>query len=228
MSARKHTLAVGKNAIRIMIVDDHPLIRDALTALIEGENDLCVCGQAEDRQPALDMIAATHPQLVLVDLILKSSHGLELIKDIHVRYPQIYSLVLSIHLECLYAQRALQAGASGFVGKQSSSETILQAIRQVLRGEIYLSESVTRDIVSKVAGRATAAAGMPIQCLADRELQVFELLGKGHTTHKIADELHLDISTVETYRSRIKDKLKLKDAGELLECAIQWALNQRL
>jgi len=207
---------------RILLVDDHPMVRERLTELIQEEPDLVVCGGAEDRFQALDLIASTRPDLAIVDLTLKHSHGVELIKDIQGRYPDLPVLVLSMHDELLHAQRVIHAGARGYITKQEATEKIMQAIRTVLNGEVYLSEKTAVQIAASAVGRPRTEAALAITQLSDRELRVFEMIGRGRGTREIAEELHLDMRTIETYRARIKDKLNLKDANDLLQHAIRW------
>jgi len=214
--------------VRILIVDDHPLMREGLTEVFERETDLHVCGVADDRAEALDCIVRTNPHLVIVDLALKNSHGLDLIKDISVQFPKTKTLVVSMHEESINAERAIRAGASGYITKQEATTRILHAVRKVLAGEIYLSERAAVQIATKIAGRPrSGSGGMPVDTLTDRELQVFQMIGRGQTVRQIATELGLDASTIETYRARMKEKLKAKDAVELLQKAIQWNSSQR-
>jgi len=215
----------GKRA-RILLVDDHPMVRERLTEIIEREPDLMVCGESEDRHQALEAITVTKPNLAIIDLTLKSSHGLELIKDIRARHPNLLMLVLSMHDESLHAERVVRAGAHGYITKQEATKRILLAIRRVLGGELYLNEKIAAQIVARLTNHSHAGAGLPVDCLSDRELRVFELAGHGRNTRQIADELHVDVKTVETYRARIKDKLNLKDAADLLQFAIRWTRNQ--
>jgi len=208
---------------RIVIVDDHPLVRDQLRAVVQSEADLNICGEAEDGYHALGIIKSAKLELAILDLTLRGTPGgLDLIKEIHLRYPKLFILVVSMHDESLYAERAIHAGARGYITKQEATRKILQAIRQVLSGEIYLSEKLAAKVLSKMAGGREAHAGLFIEALTDRELQVFKLIGHGRPTRQIADELHLDMKTIETHRSRIKLKLGIKDAAELLQQAILW------
>jgi DNA-binding NarL/FixJ family response regulator len=208
----------------IVIVDDHPLVRDQLRAAIESEVDFQVCGEAEDGHHALAIIQSTKPDMAILDLTLRGSpNGLDLIKEIHLRYPKILVVVVSMHDESLYAERAIHAGAHGYITKQEATKKILLAIRQVLSGEIYLSDKMAAKVLSKMARGREVHGRSSIERLADRELQVFKLIGHGRSTRQIADELHLDMKTIETYRSRIKSKLGIKDATELLQQAILWA-----
>jgi DNA-binding NarL/FixJ family response regulator len=219
-------MAQGRNRkskqSRILLVDDHPLVRERLAEVIQRETDLTVCAEAEERRQALAAIEETHPDLVVIDLTLKNSHGLELIKDVRSRYPQLAMLVVSMHDESLHAERVIRAGARGYITKQEATRRIMLAIRTVLDGRIYLSERMTAHLASKAVGRSDRET-VPIDQLTDRELFVFELIGHGFGTRQIADELRVDMSTVETYRARIKEKLHLKDANDLRQAAIHWA-----
>ncbi len=207
---------------RILLVDDHPMVRERLAEVIQREPDLAVCGEAEDCFGALELIAASRPRLVIVDLTLKQSHGIELIKDIRSRHPEVLMLVLSMHDELLHAERAIRAGAKGYITKQEATRKIMLAIRTVLDGGVYLSEKMAARIATSAVGSARKEGGLPMTRLSDRELRVFEMIGQGRSTRQIADELHLDMRTIETYRSRIKDKLNLSNATELLQYAIRW------
>jgi DNA-binding NarL/FixJ family response regulator len=211
-----------ENMTRIVIVDDHPMVRERLTEVVNREPDLRVCGEAEDRAQALRIIAETNPDLAIVDLTLKNSHGLELIKDLRVMHPKVRILVVSMQEESLYAERVIRAGAHGYITKQEATRSILEAIRLVLAGEVYLSGQLANRIASALLGRQRATTDVSVGTLADRELQVFELTGRGLGTRQIADKLHLDVKTIETYKSRIKEKLNLRDASELLQHAIAW------
>jgi DNA-binding NarL/FixJ family response regulator len=207
---------------RILLVDDHPMVRERLAEVIHREDDLTVCGEAEDRFKALELVVATRPHLAIVDLTLKKSHGMELIKDLHSRHPDLAILVVSMHDETLHAERVIRAGARGYITKQEATRKIMLAIRAVLTGGVYLSEKMAAQIAASAVGSGRAKPGLPIDKLSDRELLVFEMIGQGHGTRQIADELHLDMRTIETYRARIKDKLNLKDANDLLQHAIRW------
>lgn len=208
---------------RVLIVDDHPLVRDRLAELINRESDLEVCGEAENRVEALDLITSLIPQMVIVDLTLKSSLGLDLIKDLQIRFPNIRILVVSMQDELIYAERCIRAGAHGYITKQQASRHIMQAIRKVLSGELYLSEAASSQLVARSLGRQSDSKSThSILLLTDRELQVFELVGKGHSTRQIAEILLIDSKTIETYRARIKEKLGITDGSELLQRAIAW------
>ena len=210
---------------RIVLVDDHPMVRERLAEVINREADLVVCGEAEDRGGALEVIGREDPGLVIVDLTLKRSNGLDLIKDLQVMHPELRILVVSMQDESLYAERVIRAGAHGYITKQEATRNILKAIRHVLSGNLFLSPELSGEILSRMLGRSKAAV-RSLELLSDRELQVFELVGQGFTTRQIAEQLGLDVKTVETYRGRIKDKLELKDASELLRKAIAWKHEQ--
>ncbi len=197
------------------------MIRERLAEIIRREPDLLVCAEAEDRISALEAAAATAPNLAIVDLTLKNSHGLDLIKDLQMHYPGLGILVVSMHDESLHAERVVRAGARGYITKQEATRNILQAIRVVLDGGVYLSEKMAIKVAAKVAGPARHSPGS-LDKLTDRELQVFELIGEGFSTRQIAGKLRLGIPTVDTYRGRIKDKLHLRDANELLQYAIRF------
>lgn len=211
-----------KGKRKILLVDDHPIVRQGLTEMINSEKDLTVCGTADDLHQALDQIAALNPDLVVVDISLKGSNGIELLKNIKVRHPKMRVLMLSMHDESLYAIRALRAGASGYIMKQEATDKVLTALRQVLKGEVYLSESMEKRMMRQWVGGRAIRSGSPIEDLSDRELEVFGLIGQGHGTRQIAEELHLSIKTIESHRAHIKEKLNLKNAAELVQHAIQW------
>ncbi len=214
--------SVNTRATRIMLVDDHPIVRQGLAESIGRERDLIVCAEAEDRAGALEAIERSMPDLIVIDLTLKNSSGMELIKDVQVRWPRLPILVVSMHDADLYAERVLRAGARGFITKQEAARDILAAIRRVLSGEIYLNEKTAATVLSKLAANRKTAGDCGIDLLADRELQVFEYTGEGLSIREIADRLGIDASTIETYRARIKEKLNLKSSSELLQLAIRW------
>ncbi len=209
------------NKTRIVLVDDHPMVRERLAEVINREADMMVCGEAEDRGGALEVIARETPGLAIVDLTLKRSNGLDLIKDLQVMHPELRVLVLSMQDETLYAERAIRAGAHGYITKQEATRSILNAIREVLAGKVFLSPDLSAEILSRMLGKSKGAV-RSLEVLSDRELQVFDLVGQGYTTRQIAEQLSLDVKTVETYRSRIKEKLEIRDASELLKKAIAW------
>lgn len=206
----------------ILLVDDHPLVRERLAEIISREPDLAICGEAEDRYQALQSIESSTPDLAIIDITLKNSDGLELIKDIHSRWPALLMLVVSMHDESLYAERVIRAGARGYITKQEATRSILRAIRRVLAGMIYLNETIATHIISRLASPPSVPGPALVTLLADRELQVFELTGRGLNTRQIAEQLHLGPKTIETYRYRIRQKLRLEDPHDLLQSAIAW------
>jgi DNA-binding NarL/FixJ family response regulator len=214
----------GVKSIRVFLVDDHPLVRQALKLAMRHERDMEVCGEADDRDEALKGIADAEPDLAIVDLRLRDSDGLELVRDLRDQHPKVLSLVLSMQDESMTAERAVRAGARGYISKREAPGKIIEAVRKVLGGEIYWSEKAAAQVASKIASPSGTANCSTIDNLSERELQVFEQVGLGKSTNEIADSLHIDISTVETYRSRIKDKLNLKSGSELLQTAIRWCL----
>ena len=213
-----------KQKSRVFVVDDHPLVREWLRSLINQQPDLEICGEAENAAHALHGIAKTNPNLAIIDISLNAASGLELVKDIGVQHPAVALLILSMHEEELYAERAMRAGARGYVRKRETSKNILAAIRRVLHGEIWISEKLSNAMALKfVRGQdGVGSAQSRVGELSDRELEVFELLGKGRSTSEIADELHLSLKTVQAYCVRAKEKLGLSTAVELLREAILW------
>jgi DNA-binding NarL/FixJ family response regulator len=209
---------------RILIVDDHPMMREGLRTLISRERDLTVCGEAETARQALDAVASLKPDLVLVDITLPGRNGIELIKDICALQHALSILVISMHDESLYAERVLRAGARGYIMKQESGPTMMQAIRQVLAGRIYLSEKMSARILENVAGKRANAS--PIERLSDREFEVFQLIARGKSTVQIAEELHLSTKTIESHRANVKEKLDLRTMPELISFASRWVETQ--
>ena len=217
-----------KDATRVLIVDDHPLLRKGVGQLIDQERDLMVVGEAEDAHKAITAIETTRPDVALVDISLAGASGIELLKNIKARFPKLLMLVLSMHDESVYAHRALRAGASGYIMKQEGAEKVLTALRKVLQGEVYLSERLgNRMLHTLVNGRASLASS-PVEELSDRELEVFNLIGQGHGTRPIAEKLHLSIKTIESHRAHIKEKLNLRNATELVHHAIQWVQSEKV
>ena len=210
--------------IRILIVDDHPMMREGLRTLISREHDLAVCGEAETAGQALEAVANLKPDLVLADISLPGRNGVELIKDIRSLQPAVLILVISMHDESLYAERVLRAGARGYIMKQESGPTMIQAIRQVLAGRIYLSDKMSARILENVAAKRAKAS--PIERLSDREFEVFQLIGRGKSTVQIAEELHLSTKTVEAHRAQVKAKLDLRNMPELISFASRWVETQ--
>jgi len=206
---------------RLLIVDDHPMMRQGLAQLINNEPDLAVCWEADNAGQAIDVASQSQPDLVLADISLPDKSGLELIKDIHALRPGTLILVVSMHDETLYAERVLRAGARGYIMKQEGGKKLMAAIRKVLAGQIYVSEKMSARILEFFSGHRAEAAS-PIEKLSDREFEVFQLIGRGKGTREIADYLHLSIKTVEVHRGKIKEKLKLKSATDLVREAVRW------
>jgi DNA-binding NarL/FixJ family response regulator len=211
-----------RNKRTVLIVDDHPIVRQGLAQLINQEADLLVCGQAEDAHEAIQAIRQLNPNMVIVDISLKDTSGVELIKDLKVQFPDLPVLTLSMHDEAVYGERALRAGARGYIMKQEATEKVVTAIRRVLAGEVYVSDGMAAKIVSKLVGGVSKKPASPIESLSDRELEVFRMIGEGFSTREMAEKLHLSVKTIETYRAHIKDKLALQDTSELLRSAIHW------
>ena len=217
-----------KGIKKIVLIDDHPIVREGLGRLIDYQGDLTCCGEAEDAPGAIKTIEETKPDLAVVDISLKDSSGIELIRDMKLRFPKLPVLVVSMHSESFYAERVLRAGAKGYVTKDEPTETVIAAIRKLLDGGIYVSEKMTSRMLSKFLEGRSETGGLPIDRLTNRELQVFELIGNGLSTRRIAEKLHLSVKTVESHRENMKRKLKLDSAAELLQHAIHWTqLEQR-
>jgi DNA-binding NarL/FixJ family response regulator len=216
---------MSEDRARVLIVDDHPAVREALALRIGRQPDLCVCGEAPDTVEALRLLAETRPDVAVLDITLKSGDGIDLIKRIRDRDPSVRIVVWSMHAESLYAERALRAGALGYVNKDQATDTIVEAIRRVLQGKVWLSEAMTQWMLQRsVGGVRPDAAATPAEILADREFEVFRMIGQGAKTAEIAERLHLSVKTVETYRDRIRQKLGLGDGTRLARYATQWIL----
>lgn len=211
-----------KPKARVLLIDDHPILRRGLGELINQEVDMEVCGEAEDSGKAFALVDSLKPDVAVIDISLKGCNGIELTKNIKARYPDLPILVLSMHDESLYAERALRAGSLGYIMKEEALEQVLVAIRRVLVGEIFLSEKMKAKMLQKLANGRTKVVTSPIEHLTDRELEVFRLIGEGRSTRQIAEELHLSVRTVEAYREYIKGKLNLKNATELVQHAFHW------
>jgi DNA-binding NarL/FixJ family response regulator len=211
---------------RVFLVDDHPAMRQGLKQLIEQEAGLTVCGQAGDIPSALEGIKKTKPDIAIVDLTLKDASGLDLVKDLKVHCPALPVLILSMHNEVFYAERAIRAGAHGYIMKEATTESIIEAIRRVLAGDVYLSAGVSSRILKNMAGGSKSKEGS-VDNLSDRELEVFRLLGQGLTTRGIAERLNLSVKTVESYREHIKIKLHLDNAAKLVQAAVEWTQSRK-
>ncbi len=215
------------NKKKVLIVDDHPIIRDGLADLINKEKDVVVCGCAENIPQAMNAIKRLNPDIVTVDISLEDASGLELIKNIKTQHPGLPILALSMHQESFYAERAIRAGAKGYITKKQATKKVITAIRKVLGGQLYLSEEMKDKLLySLIGGNESDGSGSPTDRLTNRELEVFDLLGQGRGTRQIAEQLYLSVKTIETYRSRIKEKLNLSSGSELLQYAFQWVNRQ--
>lgn len=217
-------IRAARKIAKIIVVDDHPMMRLALAEQIAKEPDLEVGGEAEDVDEAMAVVKREKPDLVIVDLSLKKGHGLELIKQISSQMPKVKTLVHSMYAESLYAERALRAGAMGYINKQTDPKFVVEAIRQVLSGKMHLSPEMSQRMTELAIRGRSANHSNPINSLSDRELEVFELLGRGLTASAIANRLHISVHTVDSHRERIKSKLNLSNAAELLRKATQWML----
>jgi DNA-binding NarL/FixJ family response regulator len=224
MPAEAATAAVKHS---IFIVDDHPIVRQGLAALINREPDLTVCGDAEEASSALRQIVEIRPDLIVVDISLNGPDGLDLLKDIRSRDAKLPVLILSMLDESSYAERALRAGASGYIMKQEATERVLVAIRRILGGEIYVSDRMANRMLHRFVGGRQTEPRSPIADLTDRELEVFRLIGAGQGTRQIAEELRISVKTVESYQAHIKEKLSLRSARELVQRAIQWTVAEK-
>src|ERR1700720_2343384 len=207
---------------RVFLVDDHPLVREGLANLINHQDDLTVCGAAEDSGEATTAIEKTKPDVALIDISLKNESGLELVKNLESKFPLVALIVLSMHDEALYAERALRAGARGYVMKRETTKSVLTAIRRVVKGDVYVSERFVNVMARRLGSSRKAAANSPVELLSDRELEVFRLLGQGRSTSQIAEDLHLSLKTVQAYCARAKEKFDVHSLGELLRAAIRW------
>ena len=222
MDDRNEFMPEQQTRTRLLLVDDHAVMRHGLAAIVNEEPDLLVCGEAESASQALELLATTPVDVAVVDISLKGSDGLELIKQVSTLYPNVLSLVLSMYDESVYAERALRAGARGYVRKAEAADTVMTAVRRILRGETYVSSSVAAQFVRRVADGRTPGDALGVERLSDRELQVLRQVGRGLSNREIADDLCISVKTVETHREHIKRKLNLATAGDLLRYAIQF------
>ncbi|MCP4867124.1 MAG: response regulator transcription factor [Proteobacteria bacterium] len=208
---------------RVFLVDDHPVFRYGLRGLIESHDDLEVCGEAESKREALTMISADPPDVVLVDISLKGVSGIELIKDLKIHHPDLPTLVLSMHDEDLYAERAIRAGANGYLMKHEAADNVVESILRVLKGELVMSRRLSETLLRRaLQGKGGERPTSPLDVLSDRELEVFEHIGRGLGTREIAETLHISVKTVETHKANIKQKLDLRGATDLLRAAVSW------
>jgi len=212
---------------KILLVDDHPLVREWLATLINQQADLEICGETDSAPTALQMIGRVNPEIAIVDISMEGGSGLELIKDIKANYPNVMVIVLSMHDEALYAERALRAGARGYIMKREATKNVLQAIRSVRGGKLHVSDKMAMMLAEKFVEGVPSKPVSLVEKLSDRELEVFHLLGRGYSTRRIADELHVSFKTIQTFCARIKEKLGLETATELLLEAVRWHDNQQ-
>jgi len=217
---------VDRRPHRVLIVDDHPIVREGLRALISQQPDLEVCGEAEGVATALELVKTSAPDIAVIDISLKDGDGLELIRQIKQSHGSVRMLVSSMHEEGLYARRSLRAGALGYVSKENAARQIIDAIRRVLSGKIYLSDEISDQLLSQLLKLDDGPGYRTVESLSDRELEVFRAIGRGLTTREIATRLSLSVKTVETYRQRIREKLALRNGAELARRASQWVLEE--
>jgi len=217
----------GARKKMVFVVDDHPIVRQGLALLINQEADLAVCGEAQEMHSALSAIHAIKPDILIVDISLNGPDGLELLKNIRLTSPRLPVLILSMHDESIYAERALRAGANGYIMKQEATEKVLIALRRILSGEIYVSDRIGNSMLRHYVRGASPSEHSSISDLTDRELEVFRLIGEGHGTRQIAEALHLSVKTVESYQAHIKEKLSLRSARELVQHAVRWNVREK-
>jgi DNA-binding NarL/FixJ family response regulator len=225
MTAKHNNFASKKKTV--FVVDDHPIVRQGLALLINREADLAVCGEAEEMHAALSAIQAAKPDILILDISLNGPDGLELLKNIRITSPRLPVLVLSMHDESIYAERALRAGANGYIMKQEATEKVLVALRRLLSGEIYVSDRIANNMLRHYVRGANVSEHSSVSDLSDRELEVFRLIGEGQGTRQIAEALHLSVKTVESYQAHIKEKLSLRSARELVQHAVQWNVREK-
>ena len=223
--ASKAQIAPQVKKSRVLLIDDHPIVRQGLALLIDREADLSVCGEAEGAHSAFHAIATLRPDIVLLDISLSGPDGLDVLKEIRMKTGSLPVLILSMHDESIYAERAMRAGANGYIMKQEATGKVLVAIRRILQGGVYLSDRLTNTMLQQFVHGTSAPKTSPLVTLTDRELEVFRLIGEGQGTRQIADELHLSVKTIESYQAHIKEKLSLRNARELVQHAIEWTVN---
>jgi DNA-binding NarL/FixJ family response regulator len=223
--ATKPQLASATKKCRVLLVDDHPIVRQGLALLIDREPDLAVCGEADDAHSIFHAITTLRPDMVILDISLSGPDGLDVLKEIRTKTSTLPVLILSMHDESIYAERAMRAGANGYIMKQEATEKVLVAIRRILQGEVYLSDRLTSTMLQQFVRGESTGKKSPLVNLTDRELEVFRLIGEGRGTRQIAEELHLSVKTIESYQAHIKEKLALRNARELVQHAIEWTMN---
>ena len=212
--------------IRILLVEDHPLVRQGMKTLLSHKGRYEVCGEAETAPPALELVAKLHPHIAIVDIMLKSTNGIELTKDIRVLSPETQVLVVSAHGENVYAERSLRAGAMGYLMKDEPAETVITAIESILRGEVFVSERIKGRMLNRFVRKPSDALASPIDRLSDREMEVLRLIGHGYGTRDIATMLNLSVKTIDSYREHLKEKLAFSVGGDLVRFAIQWTKSE--
>ncbi len=227
MIARAGNANLAARKKMVFVVDDHPIVRQGLTLLINQEPDLGVCGEAEEMHTALRAIQAGRPDILIVDISLNGPDGLELLKNIRLTSPRLPVLILSMHDESIYAERALRAGANGYIMKQEATDRVLVALRRILSGEIYVSDRIANSMLRHYVRGGHPPEQSSIADLTDRELEVFRMIGEGQGTRQIAEALHLSVKTVESYQAHIKDKLSLRSARELVQHAVEWTVREK-
>src|ERR1700722_4531902 len=225
--ASQAQIASNPKKYTVLLVDDHPIVRQGRALLIDREADLSVCGEAEGAHTAFHAIETLHPDIVVLDISLSGPDGLDVLKEIRMKSAALPVLILSMHDESIYAERALRAGANGYIMKQEATEKVLVALRRILAGEIYVSDRIANKMLKDYITGSGTLRHSSIADLSDRELEVFRLIGEGHGTRQIAEELHLSVKTVESYQAHIKEKLSLRSAPELMQHAIQWNMNEK-
>lgn len=230
MKVENHAAAPAGNGLmakfKVLLVDDHPITRQGVAALIDMERNLTVCGEADSAPKALELITKLSPDLAIVDISLKAMSGIELVKNIRAVAPRLFILVMSMHDESLYAERALRAGAQGYIMKQEASEKILTAIHRVLSGELYLSDRMKEKMLHRIVSAKKEETAFSVDKLSDREMEVLQLIGNGYSTRQIAAELKLSVKTIDSYREHLKLKLQLEKGSDLVRYAIQWMKSQ--
>jgi DNA-binding NarL/FixJ family response regulator len=223
--ASNFVVDVPAKKYRVLLIDDHPIVRQGLTLLIDREVDLSVCGEADGAHSAFHAITTLRPDIVVLDISLPGPDGLDVLKEIRMRSSSLPVLILSMHDESIYAERAIRAGANGYIMKQEATEKVLVAIRRILRGEVHLSDRLTSSMLQQYVRGTISSKSSPFLSLSDRELEIFRLIGEGRGTRQIADELHLSVKTIESHQAHIKEKLALRNARELVQHAIEWTVN---
>jgi len=216
----------AEGATRVLLVDDHPVTRQGVAVLINQENDLVVCGEASSAPAAIDLVQREKPDLAIVDITLKTTSGIELLKNMRALAPQMPVLVMSMHDESLYAERALRAGAMGYIMKHEASDKVLLAIRRVLSGELFLSDKMKEKMLHRLVHNRKEEVVFSMDTLSDREMEVFQLIGNGYSTRQIAQQLSLSVKTIDSYREHLKVKLGLKAGADLVRHAIQWVRSE--